>query len=95
MRQGRHHRHQFNATQRAFVLNRDGGVCYVCHQIGALQVDHIRPVAEGGATVVENAAAIHAEPCHRVKSEQERKRGYDRQRARLNRAAPKHPFDYL
>lgn len=65
------------STQQKFarwVLERDEGKCHVCGEYGADQADHVIPVSEGGDPGVDNMAAIHAEPCHRVKTAEEAKR---------------------
>ena len=56
------------------ILKRDGHVCHVCRKPGADQVDHIVPLAEGGFDGDLNLAAIHAEPCHRDKTQAESRR---------------------
>lgn len=58
-----------------FVMLRDGGICHWCGKPGADQVDHVVPVAEGGADTVGNKAPIHARPCHLQKTQQEAQRG--------------------
>lgn len=62
---------------RANVLKRDGGICQTrgpgC-QIRATEADHIVPIAEGGATSLENGAAICA-ACHKRKTSAEAARG--------------------
>jgi 5-methylcytosine-specific restriction endonuclease McrA len=39
---------------RAAVIARDGGKCRKCGSTEHLQVDHIRPVAKGGLSVMRN-----------------------------------------
>lgn len=76
------------------VFARDGHTCYVCKQDGAEQVDAIVPESQGGShTDLDNLAPIHAEPCHRLKSEAERRAGHTNRRARINtkRKAEAHP----
>jgi 5-methylcytosine-specific restriction protein A len=53
---------------RRYVLARDGGVCYVCRQPGADQVDHL---VAGDDHREENLRAIHSRPCHARKSSSE------------------------
>lgn len=83
----------FKAWQVRFILNRDRSVCYVCGLEGADQADHVIPIAEGGPNHTDNGRAIHAEPCHTIKSREEAERGYARHRAKLTLTAEPHPFD--
>jgi 5-methylcytosine-specific restriction protein A len=53
---------------RAYILERDGHVCHVCHRPGADQVDH---VVAGDNHHETNLAAIHSWPCHLRKSSAE------------------------
>ena len=50
------------------ILRAHRFVCHVCGQFGAMQVDHVIPVFEGGPDTDENKRPIHAEPCHREKT---------------------------
>lgn len=54
---------------RKYILLRDGFVCYVCHRLGADNVDHI---IAGDNHDETNLAAIHEVPCHRDKTIRER-----------------------
>ncbi|MGI8614626.1 MAG: HNH endonuclease [Nocardioidaceae bacterium] len=72
------------------VMRRDRGICYVCGQSGADQVDHVVNIAEGGTHDLGNLAAIHGEPCHREKTRQEIARGHAR-RPRAKRQPEPHP----
>ena len=56
------------------VMRRDRGVCHVCGKPGADQVDHVKPLAEGGSDTDENKAPIHRVPCHRDKTRAEAQR---------------------
>jgi len=60
-------------TRRKRVLERDMQTCHVCDGPGADQVDHVLPLAEGGADEEWNLASIHA-GCHRAKSQAEARR---------------------
>lgn len=60
------------------ILYRDEGVCHICHRPGATIVDHVIPLEEGGPDNDDNLAPIHREPCHRIKSAEEAKRGRER-----------------
>ena len=84
---------EFKSWQVRFILNRDHGVCHVCGQPGADQADHVIPLAEGGANHTDNGAAIHAEPCHKNKTQDESRRGYERHRAQFRLPPDPHPFD--
>lgn len=53
---------------RRRILRRDGRICYVCHQPGATEVDHIIPASQGGSDQDDNLAAIHEDPCHSAKT---------------------------
>lgn len=48
-------------TIRAYILNRDGGRCWVCGRMGATTVDHIVPRHLGGGDSEGNLRAAHAE----------------------------------
>lgn len=58
-----------------FVMARDGGVCHVCGQGGADQVDHVVALAAGGEDTVYNMAPIHSGECHREKTQREARGG--------------------
>ena len=46
---------------RLRILERDRGVCHFCGQPGATEVDHLVPIAQGGARLdPANLAAAHA-----------------------------------
>lgn len=70
-------------ARRRRVLTRDQGICHLCHQPGATEVDHITPRSQGGTHNYSNLAAI-CTPCHRTKTAREaneaRRRRYGRQR---------------
>ena len=74
-RTGSGSRQQKNA---AHVMYRDDGVCHVCGQPGADEVDHVVPLAEGGDDHVSNMAPIHARPCHAEKTQLEARRARER-----------------
>ena len=58
--------------QRArYILQRDDTICHVCGMPGSNEADHIVALAHGGTDTIENMAAIHAIPCHRIKTERE------------------------
>jgi 5-methylcytosine-specific restriction protein A len=55
-----------------------GRICHVCGLPLADEVDHVIPLAEGGADDESNLRPIHSLPCHRDKTLDEGRR------ARLN-----------
>lgn len=75
----------------AFVLARDGRVCYVCGGPGADEVDHVINVAVGGTDEYDNLRAIHAAPCHREKSKQEALVGLRAYHAKGKHPVERHP----
>lgn len=52
---------------RDWVLERDGGACCSCGALAPLEVDHVRPWADGGPTTPSNLQVL-CRPCHRVKT---------------------------
>lgn len=52
--------------------------CHVCGQIGAMQVDHVIALAEGGEDTDENKRPIHKTPCHAAKTAAEAARARSR-----------------
>lgn len=54
--------------RRAHAVLESDDTCHVCGRLGSDQVDHIIPLAEGGADNRTNLAPIHAVPCHRDKT---------------------------
>lgn len=68
------------------ILARDGGVCHVCGEYGANEVDHI---VAGDDHRLSNLAAIHGYPCHRRKTAREANAARWRNKAR--REPEKHP----
>ncbi len=56
------------ARTRRRILRRDRGICHVCGQPGANQVDHVIPTSAGGSDDDDNLAAIHQYPCHAHKT---------------------------
>lgn len=63
------------SRRRKRILERDMGCCHICDGLGADAVDHVIPLAEGGADEEWNLASIHSEPCHREKTAREALRG--------------------
>ena len=80
--------HVDTATKRR-IMARDNGICCECGQPGANQIDHRHPLSQGGTHNDTNLAAIHADPCHRNKTEQERLAGIQRKTGR--KPPPPHP----
>jgi 5-methylcytosine-specific restriction protein A len=58
-------------ARRRRVLDGYLHCCHVCGKTGADEVDHVIALAEGGADEEWNLAPIHADPCHREKSQRE------------------------
>lgn len=56
------------AATRQRILARDHGMCHICGQPGADEVDHVIPVYAGGSDDDTNLAPAHAHPCHARKS---------------------------
>lgn len=58
---GEGRREPISARLRSEVIERDGMVCGICREPidGPLHIDHIHPVARGGATVLENLQPAH------------------------------------
>lgn len=80
----------FTHAERRTVLRRDHSRCYNCNS-RATEVDHVNPVAEGGAHSLDNAAAI-CTSCHKIKTRNEALRGYARRQAKLKLPEDPHPF---
>jgi 5-methylcytosine-specific restriction enzyme A len=83
---------EFPKWLKAAVL-RNQKTCAICGVRPSTQVDHITPVAEGGANTKDNARAVCSH-CHDLKSAEERRRGLLRYRARQpkqRRAVERHP----
>ena len=57
-----------------YILQKHDTICHVCENPGADQVDHVEPLAEGGADHEDNLKPIHSEPCHREKTADEARR---------------------
>ncbi len=69
------------------ILRRDGRRCYICGAPGCRQVDHIKPVSQGGGEDDSNLAAI----CNRCEAS---KTAREANAAKPKRARPrteKHP----
>lgn len=55
-------------TVRAWVLERDGHLCQICHQRPASDVDHIWPRRLGGTDHIDNLRAACG-PCNKAKGD--------------------------
>lgn len=66
--------------RRRRVLRRHGHICHVCQEGMADEVDHVVPLAEGGADHDSNMRPIHSVPCHKRKTAAEATRGRARRR---------------
>lgn len=64
------------------ILRIHRGICHVCSEPFADQVDHVIPLAEGGPDTEDNLRPIHARPCHEAKTKREAARGRARARGR-------------
>lgn len=64
---------------RRYVLRRDRGRCVVCDAPGN-QVDHVKPVAEGGDWTVQNLQVL-CEEHHKEKTTQEATKARSRKKA--------------
>jgi 5-methylcytosine-specific restriction protein A len=71
------------------VTARDHGCCYICGREAdedeTFELDHIRPVAEGGAATDMENLGLACAACHEVKSKAEARRGNARKLARRRR----------
>lgn len=59
---------------RENILRKHKGICYICGQPGADEVDHIIPRHLGGSDLPHNLAPIHQKlppHCHRKKTQEE------------------------
>lgn len=68
------HRQQ---KRRRYLLRRDNLTCAICGRLALeqeLEVDHIKPLAEGGADVLKNCQLACLE-CHSEKTQAEAQRG--------------------
>lgn len=55
----------------ARIMRRYERICHVCARPMADEVDHVVPLAEGGADDDSNLRPIHSKPCHRDKTQRE------------------------
>lgn len=74
---------------RVIVLDRDHGICHVCQQPDANEVDHVNGRHDDDR--LDNLAAIHAYPCHARKSSAEGHAAKARNAALTRRPAEAHP----
>lgn len=63
--------HTIPTALRRQILKRANGICYVCGQPDANQVDHKTPRHQGGTDHPTNLGAIHDRPCHQAKTQAE------------------------
>ena len=62
------HNRVWERVRRA-VLERDGYRCLACGKAGFLEVDHVVPLARGGAPLdLDNLQSLCRRPCHKNKS---------------------------
>jgi hypothetical protein len=57
-----------------WLIDQADTLCGICGNPGATEVDHIVPLARGGADELSNLRPVHRD-CHRRKSEAERRQG--------------------
>lgn len=68
-------------------MRRHHGICHICGEPFADEIDHVIPLAEGGPDTEANLRPIHSKPCHVNKTRAEAARG----RARARGEAPPLP----
>jgi 5-methylcytosine-specific restriction endonuclease McrA len=56
---------------RRDTLRTHRGICHVCGNPGADQVDHLVPLYLGGTHEPTNLRPVHARPCHLQRSQQQ------------------------
>lgn len=67
------------------VLEDAGYICYVCRLPGADTVDHVIAISDGGSKGSRsNLGAIHQDPCHKEKTDQENARRRARRASQRN-----------
>ncbi len=62
----------------ARIMRLHDRVCHVCRRPFSDQVDHVIPLAEGGADTDDNLRPIHSRPCHSNKTQREAARARSR-----------------
>jgi len=72
------------------IMRQWAGICHVCGQGAADEIDHVIPLCEGGPDIDDNKRPIHSKPCHVTKTAREASRARAR---KYNRRRPpeKHP----
>lgn len=75
---------------RQKVLRNSGGICGLCGEDGAVEVDHIIPRHLGGSSDPGNLMAV-CRKCHGYKSSAEGHAAQARKRKLRKRPADKHP----
>ena len=68
--------------------------CQHCGTTSHLELDHIRPLAEGGSDHITNLQWL-CHTCHLTKTRAESRRGIARRNAARRRPRPPHPGDTL
>lgn len=58
----------------ARIMRQHGRICHICGLPMADEVDHVIPLAEGGADTDDNLRPIHSKPCHQQKTAAEARR---------------------
>lgn len=69
--------HRGDAKRNRRVMREHGGICHVCNLPGATEIDHVVPLAWGGADADHNLRPIHGGPgsCHARKTAAESAEG--------------------
>lgn len=61
---------------KEIVFKRDKGICYICNQPGATEVDHVIALALGGSNNLYNLKPVHHQ-CHLKKTQTDSLKAYE------------------
>lgn len=64
-------------ARAARIMRQHDRTCHICGKPMADEVDHVIPLAEGGADDDSNLRPIHSVPCHAEKTQAEAQRARD------------------